>query len=191
MKLYALIFRYTIQHWISSFFFLHLPLNLSSHINRSFSTHFSVFITSSYHSTVFCLFSSLFSCLIFRWWNSFHPSFIFSLASYLISYLSSLFFLFFTNRRIHTLRVKPTEQFIRWNIETVHKRRSLGNRQSAAFTHTHTQLAPRLPTSRPIRCPSVCILPITCLSMFKLGTHMNERTCVSMKVLPTLCSKTN
>ena len=120
------------NHWI-----------LSSHTTQHFSTHFVASHIRCRHSTYthtqnIPFFSSLFLVL-------FSADVTFSSLIRFLSFSCSHFpisFFLLTDTHTHTLRVKPTEQFIRCNIETVHKRRSLGSMQwhsLVSYTHTYRQ----------------------------------------------------
>jgi hypothetical protein len=147
----------------STLHILNVPLNSVFIYIRVFSTHFSIchsfptFYTSIDYTV--SLFSSVFFSSMSCWCNIFHPH-SFSLAPTPISYLCPPFYWHthtHTHTHTHRLRIKPTEQFIRRNIETVHKHRSLGNRAAAAFSRLCTHESSTLPPPpRSIRL-SVCL----------------------------------
>jgi len=157
------------SHWI-----------LSSHITQHFPTHFVLshsFPTFYKHTqTQNIPFVPPFPSFIFCWCNNFHPH---SLSLFLLLSFSYIFL--FTNRRTYIYASRQANRTIHplqhWNCPQA----TLVRQHAVAFTsllYTHIPPTPWLPPPRSKRCPStrlsVCILPITCLSMFKLG----ECTCV-------------
>jgi hypothetical protein len=116
------------------------PIISPCHILCHHSTHL-------WTTQFFLFFICFFSCWISCWCNSFNPhSFLFLPRPFPISVP---LIHWQTDRHIYAPRVKPTEQFIRRNIETVHKLRSLRDRV------TDRQQAPCLPPPRSIRSLSV------------------------------------
>ena len=170
-ELFYFAFLY-MSHWI-----------LPSHITQHFSTHFVVSHIRSRHSTYtqtqnipfFPLFLVLFSAGVTF-------SSLIRFLSFSCSHFPMSFFLL-TDTHIHASR--QANRTIHPLQHSNCPQATLVRQHAVAFTsllYTHIPPTPRLPPPRSKRCPSVrpsarlsvCILPITCLSMFKL----DECTCV-------------